>query len=769
MTMTVRAAGTDVGTYDVVVYGGTAAGVTAAVQAKRMGKSVILVCPDRHLGGLSSGGLGWTDTGNKAVIGGLAREFYHRVWKHYDRPAAWKWQSRAEYGNRGQGTPAIDGEQRTMWIFEPHVAERIFDDLIAEHGIPVHRNEWLDRENGVKKRRGRITSITMQSGRTCAGRMFIDATYEGDLMAAANVEFHVGREASDVYGEQWNGVQVGVLHHGHWFKKPVDPYVMPGDPTSGLLPRISPDPPGKKGDGDHRIQAYCFRMCLTDDPRNRVPFSKPEGYDPKDYELLARVFATGWRETFNKFDAIPNRKTDTNNHGPFSTDNIGYNYDYPEASYARRRQIIEEHERYQKGLMYFLANDPRVPVEVRTEMATYGLARDEFIDNDNWPHQIYVRESRRMIGAYVMTEHDCLAKRDTPNSVAMGSYTMDSHNVQRYVTPDGYVQNEGDIGVRPRRPYRIAYGSLAPKKAQCENLLVPVCVSASHIAFGTIRMEPVFMILGQSAATAAVLSIESDVAVQDLPYADLHARLVADGQVLDLTEGQARRSRDAATTNREKNEAIAHRFDPVVREIEGWTVHVEPALIDGEHRQEGVRALKMLANHLQRIAVLMPEDRLRRMRKLEIWIEHHHPTLGAMQYHPSVGWLESHGHDPRLAKKVHMPRAKSLLSRRQMIKHPAVVLHELAHAYHDQYLSFDHPGIVDAYQKAKANGSYENVLLYTGKRVDHYALSNHKEYFAEGTEAYFYRNDFYPFVRAELQEHDPALHALLVEIWGPLE
>ena len=527
---------TSAGTYDVVVYGGTSGAVIAAVQAKKLGRSAVIVCPDRHLGGLSSGGLGWTDTGNKAVIGGLAREFYHRVWKHYQTPEAWKWQSPEEYGNKGQGTPAIDGEQRTMWIFEPHVAERVFDDLVAEYQIPVHRDQWLDRDQGVAKVDGRIQSITMLSGLTVRGRVFIDATYEGDLMAAAGVAYHVGREAASTYGEKWNGVQVGVLHHRHHFgvlKQPIDPYVVPGDPASGLLARISPEPPGTYGAADNKVQAYCFRMCLTDDPRNRVEFPQPAGYDAGQYELLLRIFQAGWRETFDKFDPIPNHKTDTNNHGPFSTDNIGYNYDYPEASYERRREIIREHQAYQQGWLYFIANDPRVPEDVRTAMGKWGLARDEFTDNGKWPHQIYVREARRMIGRYVMTENELLKRRPTPESIGMGSYTMDSHNIQRYVTPEGYVQNEGDIGVGTNGPYEIAFGSIQPRKDQCQNLLVPVCVSSSHIAFGSIRMEPVFMILGQSAATAAVLAIEADSAVQDVAYERLRQRLLQDGQVLE--------------------------------------------------------------------------------------------------------------------------------------------------------------------------------------------------------------------------------------------
>ncbi|MHB8863791.1 MAG: FAD-dependent oxidoreductase [Pirellulaceae bacterium] len=523
--------------WDVVIYGGTAAGVIAAVEAARQEKSVLLISPDRHLGGLTSGGLGFTDTGDKSVIGGLAREFYHRVWKHYQTPAAWKWQRREEYGNQGQGTPAMDGAQRTMWIFEPHVAEQVLQHLLDEFRIRVDADEWLDRELGVIKDGARIVSIRMLSGRTYRGRVFIDATYEGDLMAAAGVAYHVGREARSQYDEQWNGVQVGVLHHRHHFgavSEPIDPYVIPGDVSSGLLPRISAEPPGEYGEADRKVQAYCFRMCLTNCPENRLAFAQPEGYDPTQYELLLRILNAGWRETFEKFDPIPNRKTDTNNHGPFSTDNIGYNYDYPEASYARRREIIREHETYQKGLMYFLANDPRVPVDVRRDMSTWGLAKDEFPDNGHWPHQLYVREARRMIGRFVMTENELLKRRPTPESIGMGSYGMDSHNVQRYVTPAGTVQNEGDIGVGTNGPYQIALGAIQPQREQCDNLLVPVCVSSSHIAYGSIRMEPVFMILGQSAAMLAVLAVEENVAIQDVAYARLRTRLLQQGQILEI-------------------------------------------------------------------------------------------------------------------------------------------------------------------------------------------------------------------------------------------
>ena len=518
---------------DIVIYGGTSAAVISAVQAQRMGKSVVIVSPDKHLGGLSSGGLGWTDTGNKSTIGGLSREFYQRIWQYYDKPETWQWQKRSAYGNRGQGTPALDGNESTMWIFEPHIAEQVFEDLIKEYEIPVYRDEWLDRKKGVKFAGQRIRSITTLSGKKYLGKMFIDATYEGDLMAAAGVSYHVGREANSVYNETYNGIQIGILHHGHHFgKRNISPYVTPGDPKSGLLPRISGKHPGKKGNGDHRVQAYCFRMCLTNHPDNRVPFAKPQGYDPSQYALLLRVLDSGWSAVFRKFDPIPNKKTDTNNHGPFSTDNIGMNYDYPDGSYQLRSEIIKEHETYQKGLMYFMANDPRVPEDIRTRMSKWGLAKDEFTDNGNWPYQLYIREARRMIGKYVTTENDVLSKRQPPESIGMGSYTMDSHNVQRYIMPDGFVQNEGDIAKRPKKPYQIAYGSIVPKENECTNLLVPVCVSSSHIAFGSIRMEPIFMILGQSAATAASIAIDDNVAVQDVKYEKLRKQLVADKQKL---------------------------------------------------------------------------------------------------------------------------------------------------------------------------------------------------------------------------------------------
>lgn len=518
---------------DVIVYGGTSAAVTTAVQVNRMGQSVIVVSPDKHLGGMTSSGLGFTDTGNKEVIGGLAREFYQLIYQHYDKPESWNWQKRSEYGNRGQGNPAIDGEKRTMWIFEPHVAEAAFETMIEQNNIPVYRDEWLDRETGVIKKDGKIISIKTLSGKVFKGKIFIDATYEGDLMATSGIRYTIGREDNSLYNETWNGVQAGVFHHGHYFKDKIDPYKIPGDPSSGLLPRISSEVPGENGTGDNKVQAYCYRLCLTQHAENRVPITKPEGYDTTQYELLVRLSDTRWNEFFAKYDAIPNFKTDVNNHGPFSYDNIGMNWDYPEASYERRKEILKEHITYQKGLLYFMSTDQRLPSWVRDTMNTWGYSRDEFADNGFWPYNIYVREARRMIGEYVMTENDVLCKRPVPNPVGMGSYTMDSHNVQRYVTTEGYVQNEGDIGVRAPNPYQIDLGSILPKKEECSNLLVPVCVSCTHIAFGSIRMEPVFMILGQSAATVASLALRNRKNIHDLTYEEIKNQLIIDGQILE--------------------------------------------------------------------------------------------------------------------------------------------------------------------------------------------------------------------------------------------
>jgi hypothetical protein len=516
---------------DIVIYGGTSSGIAAAIEAKRNGKSVVLVEPSNHLGGLTTGGLGATDIGNKGVIGGIARDFYHRIWKHYQDDATWVHEKRDAYNKRNvRFNPADD----TMWTFEPHVASNIYAQMMAEVGIKSLLEERLDRANGVKKNGTRIESITMESGRTFAARMYIDATYEGDLMAAAGVKYHVGRESNDTYGETLNGVQPSRNVKNHRFIKFVDPYVRNGDPASGLIWGIQLKSLPPTGSGDKTVQAYCYRLCTTDVPENRRPWPKPADYDESHYELLLRNFEAGdhrvpWHPSW-----MPNRKTDTNNNHGFSTDYIGGNYEYPDADYATREKIVADHKSYQQGLMWTLANHVRVPPQVREQFQRLALPKDEFVNNDNWPTQLYVREARRMIGQYVMTEQNCRGTKMAEDSVGMGAYGMDSHNCQRYVTPEGGVQNEGDVQVHGFKPYPISYGAIVPKAGECSNLLVPVCVSSSHIAYGSIRMEPVFMILGQSAALAASMAIDGNISVQDVAYEELEPKLRERGQILRI-------------------------------------------------------------------------------------------------------------------------------------------------------------------------------------------------------------------------------------------
>ncbi len=512
--------------FDIAVYGGTSGGVTAAVQCARMGKSVVLIEPTQFIGGLTTGGLGATDIGNKRAIGGLSREFYQRIYKYYLEPDKWICETRDAYFKKGATN------EDTMWTFEPSVATKVFNGMIAEAKVPVVFGQRLDLVKGVIKEGTRITQIVMESGRSFEAKMFIDATYEGDLMAKAGVSYHVGRESNTTYGETINGLQLrGTIHHQ--FIKPVDPYCKPGDIASGLLPCVTPMPIGNDGDGDHRIQAYNFRLCTTDNAENRRAWPKPEDYDELHYELLLRNFEAGdmrvpWHPLW-----MPNRKSDTNNNFAFSTDNIGMNYEYPDGDYAVRAKIWKEHEQYTKGLMWTLANHPRVPEAVRQEFNRTALTKDEFIDNDNWPRQLYIREARRMVSEYVMSERNCKRKEVVPDSVGMGAYNMDSHNTQRYVTEDGFARNEGDIQIGTR-PYPISYRSIRPKKEQCTNLLVPVCLAASHISYGSIRMEPVFMVLGQSAATAAVHAILEKSSVQEIDTARFTTQLLQDGQVLDF-------------------------------------------------------------------------------------------------------------------------------------------------------------------------------------------------------------------------------------------
>lgn len=513
--------------YDLVVYGGTSAGVAAAVQAKRMKLRVVLIEPTDHLGGLTTNGLGYTDTGDKRAIGGIAREFYQAVKRHYDKRDSWRQQEPGDYSRYRPNDDA-------MWTFEPHVAEAIFDRWVD--GLPVLLNERLDRDGGVTLRGKRIESIRLESGKVIRGKMFIDATYEGDLMDAAKVTFTVGREANSKYNELLNGVQRQLNVHNHRFRVDVDPYKTPGDPNSGLVAGVSDRSLGPEGSGDDGLQAFCYRMCMTRTPSNRVPFPKPADYDESQYELLFRNFAAGDMRWPLAPGPLPNDKTDTNNNGAFSTDFIGANHHYATASYAEREALLKRHRTYQQGLMWTLGNHPRVPESIRKQTQQWGLAKDEFVDNGHWPRQIYVRESRRMVSDYVMTERDCRRQRIVEDPVGLGSYNMDSHNVHRYITKQGFVQNEGDVQVSPGGPYLISYRSIRPRPGETKNLLVPVCLSSSHIAFGSIRMEPVYMILGQSAATAAALSLEHNVSVQQLPYETLQRRLLADKQVLALPE-----------------------------------------------------------------------------------------------------------------------------------------------------------------------------------------------------------------------------------------
>lgn len=514
---------------DIVVYGGTSGGVVSAVTAARLGKSVVLIEPTGFLGGMTTGGLGATDIGNKRCIGGISREFYRRIFKYYQEPNRWTKETRDKYF---KGKTVNSQTEDSMWTFEPHVASLVFDQMIKETSVQVVFNERLELNGGVVKSGLSISAIRMESGRVYRAKMYIDASYEGDLMAKSGVSYHVGRESNATYGETINGMQIAKTIH-HQFVKPVDPYRIAGDPNSGLLPNITTMPQGVDGDGDHRVQAYNYRMCTTDVPENMVAWPKPADYDELNYEILLRNFEAGdmrvpWAPIW-----MPNRKTDVNNNFAFSTDYLGKNYAYPDADYSKREEIIQDHERYQKGLMWTLANHPRVPESIRAIFQKNGLAKDEFVDNGHWPRQLYVREARRMVSDYVMSEKNCKRIEVVSDSVGMGAYNMDSHNTQRYVTSEGLARNEGDVQI-PTKPYPISRRSICPKSNQCDNLLVPVCMSASHIAYGSIRMEPVFMVLGQSASEIASLAIDRKESVQSVPYELLHKRLLEAQQVLDF-------------------------------------------------------------------------------------------------------------------------------------------------------------------------------------------------------------------------------------------
>ena len=516
--------------YDLVIYGGTSGGIAAAIQGSRMGRSVVLIEPSQHLGGLTTGGLGQTDIGNKPAIGGIAREFYQKIRAHYADSANWKWQKREEYRDSGQ-TRTEEGED-AMWTFEPSAALKVYEDMIADANIRVVMGERLNRKTGVSKDGNTITRIETENGNAYTGRVFIDATYEGDLMAAAGVSYFIGREDNSVYGETYNGVQ---LLDGHQFPDGVDPYVKPGDSGSGLVWGISENQLAGQGSGDKLVQAYNFRICLTDDERNKVAITEPENYDPARYELLVRLFeAQPDKRGINDYfiwSTMPNDKTDINNRGGFSTDMIGMNHNYPEASYEEREALIDAHRDYTRGLLYFYTSDPRVPKELQDEVRRWGYPRDEYTATDNWSPQLYIREARRMVGEYVMTQSNCVGEEVVEDPIGLAAYTMDSHNCQRIVV-DGQVKNEGNVEVGGFPPYPISYRAIVPKRGEVSNLFVPVCLSASHIAFGSIRMEPVFMVLGQSAATAASLAIDGRTAVQEVDYDELRKVLLENKQRL---------------------------------------------------------------------------------------------------------------------------------------------------------------------------------------------------------------------------------------------
>lgn len=499
--------------YDICVYGGTSSGVIAAYTAAKSGKTVLLIEPGKNLGGMSSGGLGLTDIGNKYAISGLALDFYRRIGKHYNK--------------------------FEQWVFEPHVAEQLFSEYIKRGNVSVL---YGNRITAVKKQGNLITSIALENpikkgtGNVKA-KIFIDCSYEGDLMARAGVSYTVGREANADYQETFNGVQ---LMNGHQLPEGIDPYKIKGDASSGLLWGITTSTLADKGNGDKKVQAYNFRICLTSNPENKIPITKPENYAPERYELLIRQMEKRtWKSLQDVFiwSGMPNQKTDINNRNGFSTDMIGMNWDYPDADYANREKIWKAHVDYTKGLLYFVGNDSRIPEHIRKEIAQWGYPKDEYTDNGNWSHQLYVREARRMKGELVMTQHHCQGRETVADGVGMAAYTMDSHNCDRLVV-NGVVKNEGNVEEGGFGPYPISYRAIIPKESEAANLIVPVCLSATHIAYGSIRMEPVFMVLGQSAAIAAVQAIDAKLSVQKIDVRKLQQRLksdpLADGSIPEI-------------------------------------------------------------------------------------------------------------------------------------------------------------------------------------------------------------------------------------------
>lgn len=545
------------GFYDTVIYGGTSAGVIAACKAARLGLSVVLISKDTHLGGMSASGLSLTDAEDWNAVGGMAREFYTRGMIHYFK------ESESSNGFDVTEKEEIAGIKKHR-TFEPHVAENIFNELIKEENITVLNGRRLRLHNGVELYNKSIRSIKTESGDVIRGKIFVDASYEGDLMAKAGVSYTVGREDNRVYGERYNGIRYQNSLSSQQLPAGIDPYIDSANPSLGYIKGIKELNTGE-GAGDKGIQAYCFRMCLTDNVSNMADYKDenndgirdyvkpPEYYHKDSYELLFRYIEAEKNgrlseKNFNKglntffcLDRLPNGKIDANNCGPVSTDYIGANYSYPEAGYELREVIIKKHEDYQRGFLWTLqfSDDPRIPKYIRDFYRKYGLAKDEFADNNNWPYQLYIREARRMVSDYVMTDHNSLGTRVAKDSIGLASYPIDSHNTQRYVHTQNYVkyiQNEGclfmDDAYKPSWP--ISFKSIVPKKEECTNLIVPVAISASHAAYGAIRMEPTFMIMAESAASAAKIAIqENSCIVQDVEYSKLKKALKACGQILE--------------------------------------------------------------------------------------------------------------------------------------------------------------------------------------------------------------------------------------------
>ncbi|NNM85702.1 MAG: FAD-dependent oxidoreductase [Phycisphaerales bacterium] len=517
---------------DILVYGATSGGVIAAVEAARIGKRVTLISRHRSVGGASSNGLGFADVGNWRTIGGVAREFFHRLWLYYRGNAAWRWQTRDSYRSvRGQGPLAMDDKNQLMWVFEPHAAEYVFLQMLTDAHVHLVYAKLERQADGVSRVGSNIHSLATTDGRIFTADIFIDATYEGDLMAACGVRYTIGREPNSLYHETINGIERH-LAIGNQLPRGIDPWRIPGDRGSGLLPGIFSGIDKPDGAGDKKVQAYGYRMCLTDVPENRVAVEKPVGYHQEEYELLFRATACGVRRFF-KLDMLPNRKTDSNNSGGMSTDYIGMSYGYPDGSDAERARISRLHYRWQQGLVWTLQHHPRVPADIRAFYRPWGLPRDEFVQTGHWPEEIYVREARRMVGEFVQTQHCVLDDSAVHDAALLGSYAMDSHNVQRYVDHVGQVRNEGDVQRQVPRPYRVSWRILLPHWSECRNLLVAAAVSSSHIGFGSLRLEPVFMMLGQVAGTAAGLSCIHHTNLHDLPYQALRHRLLASHQIID--------------------------------------------------------------------------------------------------------------------------------------------------------------------------------------------------------------------------------------------